>query len=301
MISVCIITYNQKAFIRQCLDSVLMQQCTEPMEVIVCDDASSDGTSEICAEYAAANPGLISYYRNETNIGMYGNWMKALRLAKGKYIAVCEGDDFWSRPDKLAMQVLFLDTNPQYAIHCGHATLLAADEKVNGNPVHQWDGGQTDFDQEDLICDNIVVTCTACFRNVGFEAWPARFNKGKVVDWFVWNYILERSWGKVYYAPDVLGSYRIHATGVYTAMNEEKKVKSYLINLGILKRWTSKPEYKKLVFREMQKYQIKLFRLYLESGRRLNSGRLLASMFFSGTPERQWQKLAHEYVIGRRK
>lgn len=113
------ITYNQKDYIRQCLDGFVMQQTNFRFEAIVHDDASTDGTAEIVREYAEKYPDIIKpilerenqYSKHDGSLGRILN-----AYTRGKYVAICEGDDYWTDPHKLQKQADFLDANPQCSL-----------------------------------------------------------------------------------------------------------------------------------------------------------------------------------------
>lgn len=119
LVSVVTITYNHAPYIAKCLEGVLMQQVDFPMELIIADDCSIDGTRELCEEYAAKYPERIRLITSDTNLGAVENERRAFRAAKGKYIATCEGDDYWNDPQKLQLQVEFLEAHPDYSV-CFH-------------------------------------------------------------------------------------------------------------------------------------------------------------------------------------
>lgn len=119
LVSVCCITYNHAPFIRQCLDGFMMQQTDFPFEVLIHDDASTDGTADIIREYEEKYRGIIKPIYQQEN-----QYSKSIPIsatynfprAQGKYIALCEGDDYWTDPYKLQKQVDFLEANPSYGI-----------------------------------------------------------------------------------------------------------------------------------------------------------------------------------------
>jgi len=132
MIAVCIATYNQESFIAQAIDSVLAQQCDEPVRIYIGDDASTDGTQAVCERYAAQNPHIV-YVRRAQNSGLVDNTIDLYRriLADGcTYIAMLDGDDYWIDPHKLQLQVDFLRTHPEYGfVH------TAAYDDVDGERI----------------------------------------------------------------------------------------------------------------------------------------------------------------------
>lgn len=112
-ISVLVNTYNQETTIARCLDSVLSQEFGEGFEIILTDDASSDGTERICREYAARYPHIIRYHRNERNSGIRDSYYDAILRCRGRYIADCAGDDFWVDPLKLRKEYDILESDPE--------------------------------------------------------------------------------------------------------------------------------------------------------------------------------------------
>lgn len=103
LVSVCIITYNHGKFIRQCLEGVMMQQTTFPFEVVIGEDCSTDNTKEIIQEFADRFPQAVKPIFQHTNVGGARNGYEFCfpRLA-GKYVAICEGDDYWTDPQQIA-------------------------------------------------------------------------------------------------------------------------------------------------------------------------------------------------------
>ena len=134
LVSICCLSYNHSPFIRKCLDGFLMQETTFPLEILIHDDASTDGTDEIVREYAANYPDKIFPLFEEKN--KYSNGYKGrmdffnYNRARGKYIATCEGDDYWTDPLKLQKQVDFMETHPDFSVcfhRCKHR--YSAEEK----------------------------------------------------------------------------------------------------------------------------------------------------------------------------
>lgn len=118
-VTVRCITYNQKEYIRQCLDGFVMQQTNFRFEAIVHDDASSDGTADIVREYAEKYPDIIKpIFETENQYSKHDGSLGRILNAhtRGKYVALCEGDDYWTNPHKLQKQADFLDANPQCSL-----------------------------------------------------------------------------------------------------------------------------------------------------------------------------------------
>ena len=116
IISVVILTYNQQDTIGRSINSVLMQKCHVPYEIIIGEDASTDSTRTICQEYARKHPDIIRLFCNERNKGISDNYFDCLLQCRGKYIADCAGDDFWIDPEKLEKEVSVMDQQPNTAM-----------------------------------------------------------------------------------------------------------------------------------------------------------------------------------------
>ncbi len=127
LLSIVTITYNHEPYIRKCIEGVLMQQVNFPIEFIIAEDCSTDGTLTICKEYAEKYPDLIQLITSDNNVGALVNERRAMKAAKGKYIAFCEGDDYWTDPLKLQKQVDFLEEHPEYSVtfhRCKHYNVV---------------------------------------------------------------------------------------------------------------------------------------------------------------------------------
>lgn len=130
IVSVLIVTYNQEQWIAQTIESILAQQTTYPFEVIIGNDCSTDGTRAICESYAAKynNVRVLSYAKNK---GVVGNWVECIKESSGKYIMNCAGDDYWHNPNKIQLQVDFMEKHPNCVIsHTDYDRLLVKTNKI---------------------------------------------------------------------------------------------------------------------------------------------------------------------------
>lgn len=115
-ISVIVCTYNQEKTIARTLDSILMQQCHVPYEIVIGEDCSTDGTQAVCRQYAERFPDIIRLFANSQNKGLQDNYFDCILAAHGKYIADCAGDDFWTDPQKLEKEVCIMEQHPQVSM-----------------------------------------------------------------------------------------------------------------------------------------------------------------------------------------
>ena len=131
ILSVCIVTYGQEKYIAEAIDSVLMQETDYPFEILVAEDCSPDGTRKILKEYEKKYPGRFQMlYLDENTFRTPNNaFVQLARLAKGKYIIILEGDDFWTDRRKLDKQISFLEENPEYIAVAHNAVVVGADSQ----------------------------------------------------------------------------------------------------------------------------------------------------------------------------
>ncbi|HCB62180.1 MAG: hypothetical protein A2W93_10765 [Bacteroidetes bacterium GWF2_43_63] len=122
-VSVAVVTYNHEKYIAPALDSILKQQTNFKFEIIIRDNCSKDKTTEICQKYAKKNPDKIRHILQPTNVGLRKNNIITWKACRGKYVAMCEGDDYWTDENKLQKQVDLLESNPEYGI-CFHQTVV---------------------------------------------------------------------------------------------------------------------------------------------------------------------------------
>ncbi len=115
-ISVIVVTYNQEDTIGRTLDSILMQQCHVPYEIVIGEDCSTDNTLAVCRQYAEQHPDIIRILANQVNKGVINNYFDCMLQCRGEYIADCAGDDFWSDPQKLEKEVLVLESDPSVTL-----------------------------------------------------------------------------------------------------------------------------------------------------------------------------------------
>src|SRR5262245_63387032 len=116
MVSVIVVTYNHERYIVQALDTVLSQEAPFEFEVLLSEDCSTDRTREIVLHYSRLYPDRIRLFLSERNLNTNKVTLRALRAARGTYVALLDGDDYWTSREKLARQVQFLHSHPEYAL-----------------------------------------------------------------------------------------------------------------------------------------------------------------------------------------
>ena len=216
--SICCISYNHGKFIGQSLNSFLSQKTDFAYEIIISDDSSNDDTGRVIEEFMSANPGRITLFKNDVNIGMAKNFEKAIRACKGEYIALCEGDDFWCNDDKLQKQVDFLSANKDFAI-CFHNARILKDHVPNEVGFSNSESQKEVSTFSDLALGEFIYTPTCMFRRKDFEKFSPRYAK------YLNNYTLDlhnAQFGKIKYFNEVMSVYRIHPGGVWSMVRREQ-------------------------------------------------------------------------------
>lgn len=134
LISVKMITYNHARYISQAIECVLAQKTVFPFELVIGEDCSTDGTREIVFDYARRYPELIRVITTDQNVGMQKNSNRTSDACQGKYIAYCEGDDYWHHPEKLQKQVAYLESHPECGLVCSDYDVLnsVSEKRIKG-------------------------------------------------------------------------------------------------------------------------------------------------------------------------
>ena len=277
-VSVLIVTYNHEAFIAQAIESVLMQEVDFDYEVVIAEDCSTDNTREIVIGYQERYPDKIRLILSERNLGNYGGAIsaRALPTCRGQYIALLEGDDYWTDPHKLQKQVDFLDSHPDFSI-CSHNVYI--EYEGQSKPMVEWLGSEHKevMTIEDLLGDGTGgATCSLVFRNGVFGELPDWFSQIAGGDTAL--QILCASKGKMRYFREVMGVYRIHSGGVCSGVRPDSQAQiDRFESGGVMKREIINRHfdyrYDKLIRRSLVRYYYpNLVRAYVNNWRRTIGG-----------------------------
>jgi glycosyltransferase involved in cell wall biosynthesis len=231
IVSIFILTHNQEQFIAQTIESILIQKAKFNYQLVIGEDCSTDATRIICEQYANQYSQKIKLLPAlKSNIGLIANYMRTIKECDGKYIAICDGDDYWIDECKLQKQVGFLDNNPDFSIvYTGVKRLF-----LNGDCIEK-DNLETKSitNFEDLILDNHIPSVTALFKNRQNQdnelpKWILNFPYG---DWPTYLWTIKNG-GKIHFLKDVTAVYRTEV-GVSAQI---RKINSDLVkvNLAIL-------------------------------------------------------------------
>ena len=222
-LSVCIITFNHAAFIAKALDSVLMQRTTFEYNIVIGDDCSTDGTDKIVQEYHFRWPGKIAPLYHKENVGMSQNGKETLGRCDGEYVAFLEGDDYWTDPDKLQLQVDYLDNNPGCAI-CHHRVdhiSWPGGEKLREFPPRRFRVDRPD--PRTLAMCNFIQTCSVVCRRKWLPPLDEQFLELKLGDWPLCVLLSQRGW--IGYLDKTMAHYRIHANNSWNDRPDDYKIR----------------------------------------------------------------------------
>ena len=224
LVSVMITTYQHEKYIEQAVTNIIEQVTDFSVELIIADDCSPDDTSVIIEKIIKQYNGnkTILYFRHPTNYGAKINGPFALSQCKGKYIAFCEGDDYWSDPNKLQKQVDFLEQNPDY-IACFHDVNVL---ETDGNLVEDHltvvpARHETLLDLADL--GNFIHTPSIVFKTV-IKELPDEFKLAPVGDYFL--YLILAQYGKFKYIPEKMAVYR-NNVGMHSTLDSKTRSRKY--------------------------------------------------------------------------
>ncbi|WP_159023049.1 glycosyltransferase [Formosa sp. L2A11] len=237
MVSVCMITYGHERYIKQAIEGVLMQECNFDVELIIADDCSPDSTAAIITSIQKnhSNSSWINYSKHTKNKGMMPNFVWALEQCQGRYIAPCEGDDYWTDPLKLQKQVDFLEANAEYGICWTQYKILNNGKLEKPHWVDLIDTKRNfNIDFNNFASPYCTYTLTSMFRSNLLN-----FDSIKKFKFFKDNslYALCLSETKGVLLNFVGGVYRIHPTGIYsTSSNINQAYSNYFNYKEILKK-----------------------------------------------------------------
>ena len=228
LVSIRCLVYNHEPFLRQCLDGFVMQQTTFPFEAIIHDDASTDGSAAIIREYAEKYPDIIKpIYETENQYskhdGTIGKAINAVVHPQSKYFAVCEGDDYWTDPHKLQLQVDFLESHPDYSFSV-HEYKVWNEVKKEFEP-HQLEvlkgvKGNLTLSLEDFATRVFFTkTLTSVYRRSALENSKYRQYDPIGFDWMFFYALMTQ--GKCYLFNRVMGVYRVQPNSVNANKNND--------------------------------------------------------------------------------
>lgn len=231
LVSICCATYNHKLYIAKAIEGFLFQITKFNFEIVIHDDASTDGTSNIIKEYAAKHKNIVAIMQptNLMSKGINPTADHIFSKAKGKYIALCDGDDYWTDPYKLQKQVDLLEANPEY-VACFHDVKIL---ETNGDIVNDYittvpNNYETILNLAEY--GNYIHTPSILFRNI-LNVFPKEFHDSPVGDYFLYMLLAEH--GKYFYFNEPMAVYR-NGVGIWSGRSELFRYKNTIKTFALL-------------------------------------------------------------------
>ncbi|GAA4316299.1 glycosyltransferase [Pontixanthobacter gangjinensis] len=279
LVSVFMLAYNQKDYINQSIESILSQRTDFPFELVIGDDKSTDGTREICENYQRKYPDKITLVLNDKNLGIGSNYVKTLDRCKGKYVAICDADDYWIDSYKIQKQANFLEKNQNFGIcFTNNYNLFPSTKKYprNAKKIPEI----SDF--QELVYSNYIASVTVMFRNDplpgSMKSWMCEL---PYCDWPTYLWVLRNN-RKVYFMPDITAVYRKDFGTSAVLRNQKSKIGE--INFQILKNIYSITEFEDKVHdleKSLLKYKIGLISSYNKEKKYFKSFKMFAKLMIS--------------------
>lgn len=260
LVSICCITYNHEPYIKDALDGFVMQKTNFPFEIVISDDCSKDRTREIIAEYKRKYPNLIRDISPVYNKGMFENFVYVQENANGEYIALCEGDDYWTDPYKLQKQVDYMEQHPEIDLCC-----TASQQYVQKTGKFIGHGGTNLCEKYDtcIMGYNDIFTATTLIRTDSFRKCYAELksflSKDLIIDTAYWYWFAY--YNKVKYFDEETAVYRILENSACHTTDNTKAVwnqwRFLRLKLSFLIKYPLKEnqeQVKKSIFEEIEKH-----------------------------------------------
>lgn len=256
MVTVRTSTYKHASFIKQCIEGVLMQKTDFPIEFIIGEDFSTDGTREIVFEYAKKYPDIIRVFTADYNVGSKANGRRCIRAARGKYIALCEGDDYWIDPLKLQKQVDFLEKNEEFGMCYSQAKVFVQKKKKYAKKNIGFK-----IPSKGLVFNNTIPPLTTLTRKNLISKFINERDKNcfksNIGDYYL-NLWFEKN-SKIFFLKEVTSVYRISSNSMSQYYDPNKRM-IFLKNSFVLANYFA---HKNLNSTDYQEFlSIKFFELY---------------------------------------
>ncbi len=232
LVSVVMIAYNSERYIDDAIRGVVAQQGEFDIQLIICDDCSTDSTAAIVEQWVKKYPDIIDFHRNEKNLGVQGNYLEAFKYVKGDYMAMCDADDYWIDSSKLARQVGYMESHPDCAITFHRVINYYEDSGVKSFS----NGGQkTDPTFADLSRSNFITNMSVLYlrRLVDLSQLPDWLKDVRLVDYPMHMFFAAK--GDIHYFNRPMGVYRQSESAIWSmAQQTYRREMALIVRLHLL-------------------------------------------------------------------
>ncbi len=294
-VSVAMITHNHERFITQAVESVMMQQTSFNFEVVIGEDCSTDNTRQILIELQRKYPNKLKLRLQEQNTGGYENFRQVLQACRGQYLAILEGDDFWTSPQKLQTQADALDKNPDWSI-CAHRVKVFFEDGSQPSCLAPESDPKPVSTLDDLARGPFVYTSAAVFRRIPVELYPDWFFHVEIGDYAQSLFYAQH--GKIGFIDEVMSAYRKHVGGFWSPLDSLTQRTSLARDLRIIAchlEW----RHRRGLESQAAHALLKNLKTHLANGS-LSEARKVAAEIFSMTPylpDIPWSRFAKRSLM----
>ena len=223
-------TYNQEKYIERCILGIVKQKTTYEFQLLISDDCSTDSTRDIINKYKKIYPNIIKTIYRGKNLGAMGNFVESLNTVHTKYVALCDGDDYWTDNEKLEKEISFLETHSDFSI-CFHQAEIFYETKKIKNTVFP-SKIKKNLNLENILYDNPIIANSVVYRWIYQEEDSLKndFPKNIVPGDHYLN-LMHAAVGKIHFIEEVMSRYRKHSSSMwYNSNDPENQLLFYLKN-----------------------------------------------------------------------
>jgi glycosyltransferase involved in cell wall biosynthesis len=295
LVSIVMITYGHEKYIRQAIECILMQEGDFDLELVIANDCSPDNTDVIISELLKSHSKAdkIRYIKHKKNIGMMPNFIFALEQCNGNYIALCDGDDYWTDPYKLQKQVGFLEANPDYVLSFHKVKIL----KPDGDLVEDFiTKVPENYETQETLArlGNYIHTPSVVFRNIIME-FPPEFSLSPVGDYFLYMMLAEH--GKLNYINEEMAVYR-YGVGIHSSKTSLNITKTVFNFYSLLLSYSNNPKINQILLERhatnFENFESIIRNEYSESF--VSNHVFFKAIKALKTPNKFWKKLKQKFL-----
>lgn len=244
MVSVVMVAYNSAPYIGKAIKGVVRQRAGFPIQLVISDDASTDETAAICRQWAERYPDIIEYHRNPRNLGVQKNYLEAFRYCRGKYLAMCDADDYWTCRTKLRRQVGYMESHPECAI-CFHRVINYYEE-TGEMSLSNGDRKMRVRNAEDLSKWNVITNMSVLSRRslLDFDNLPEWLGEVRLVDYAMHLlFAASRPENTIHFMGRPMGVYRHSAEAIWTQTGVKERMRMAIdVRRHLIRQFSDHPE-----------------------------------------------------------
>ncbi len=245
MVSVVMVAYNSAKYINDAIRGVVRQRTGFPIQLVVSDDASTDDTEAIVAKWVARYPDIVEYHRNAVNLGVQGNYLEAFKHCRGKYLAMCDADDYWTCRAKLARQVRYMEKHPECAI-CFHRVINYYEESREMSLSNGGGKAMQIHNAYDLSQRNVITNMSVLSRMslLDFDNLPGWLSEVRLLDYAMHMlFAASRPENTIHFFKRPMGVYRHSAEAIWTMTEKNARIQMAIdVRKHLIEEFADRPD-----------------------------------------------------------